>query len=108
LKKYENGKGQADSSNAQMHKEGADFLDGLSLQPALDHDLNQSMMNTSADGFLANYFDPIPSSSFAQTNPAEQQSTSLDDESLWPIIELGVEEPLPPQDTIDELYFPLL
>ncbi len=38
------------------------------------------------------------------SNPLEIFPTFLTEDFSWAMIELGVEEPLPPQDTSDELY----
>jgi hypothetical protein len=40
---------------------------------------------------------------FYQLNAETNSSAFLHEEFSWGIIELGVEEPLPPQETIDEL-----
>ena len=44
-------------------------------------------------------FDILPND-----NQDSHMNAFLVDEFSWAMIELGVEEPLPPQDTIDELY----
>jgi hypothetical protein len=41
---------------------------------------------------------------FPPSNQDEQISAFLTEEFSWAMIELGVQEPLPPQETIDELY----
>lgn len=101
LKKYKSGEEETGSSNAHMHIEGAGLLDDFNLQLPLD--MNQPTMSPGADGTFADLFDPSSSSFCPQINPAEHLAAPLDDESLWAMIELGVEEPLPPQDAIDEL-----
>jgi hypothetical protein len=40
---------------------------------------------------------------FYQLNEGTNSSAFLHEEFSWAMIELGVEEPLPPQETIDEL-----
>jgi hypothetical protein len=40
---------------------------------------------------------------FYQLNAGTNSSAFLHEEFSWAMIELGVEEPLPPQETIDEL-----
>lgn len=45
---------------------------------------------------------------FPQFNQDAQTSAFLTEEFSWAMIELGVQEPLPPQETIDELYVPCL
>ena len=40
---------------------------------------------------------------FYQLNTGTNSSAFLHEEFSWAMIELGVEEPLPPQETIDEL-----
>jgi hypothetical protein len=47
----------------------------------------------------ADPFDILPND-----NQDSHMNAFLADEFSWAMIELGVEEPLPPQDTIDELY----
>ena len=41
---------------------------------------------------------------FPNDNQDSHMNAFLTEDFSWAMIELGVEEPLPPQDTIDELY----
>lgn len=41
---------------------------------------------------------------FSEMTLEDQTFVSLNEGFSWRLIELGVEEPLPPQDAIDELY----
>jgi hypothetical protein len=43
---------------------------------------------------------------FPQSSQDNQTGVFLTEEFSWAMIELGVQEPLPPQDTIDELFGP--
>jgi hypothetical protein len=43
---------------------------------------------------------------FPQSNQDSQTNAFLTEEFSWAMIELGVQEPLPPQETIDELFEP--
>jgi hypothetical protein len=45
---------------------------------------------------------------FPPSNEDVQTNAFLTEEFSWAMIELGVQEPLPPQETIDELYVPCL
>jgi hypothetical protein len=48
-----------------------------------------------------------PLDMFPQSTQDNQTTSFLTEDFSWAMIELGVQEPLPPQDTIDELYVPI-
>jgi hypothetical protein len=48
----------------------------------------------------------VPLDIFRNDNQDSHMSAFLTEDFSWAMIELGVQEPLPPQDTIDELYLP--
>ncbi|KUJ12841.1 uncharacterized protein LY89DRAFT_592586 [Mollisia scopiformis] len=104
LKKYETSEGGKHESSNTLHVDIGDpsVFDDLDIQMPLD--LDQSLMTSAEDNeTFSRSFDPLITTPFSGINLSDLSSAPLDDASLWAMIELGVEEPLPPQDTIDEL-----
>ncbi|KAE8440936.1 hypothetical protein EG329_006175 [Mollisiaceae sp. DMI_Dod_QoI] len=102
LKKHEATEGdkQEMPTAQQMEIENIEFSHDISIQMPVE--MEKSFLAGVEDKeIFPQHFDPMIS--FSQPNQAEQPSIILNDDSLWAMIELGVEEPLPPQDTIDEL-----
>lgn len=97
----------------QSFSNGSGNVSGIGLRPvpASDFNISNPTINlgsgADADRWAFNGESPQPPIDMAFTADMNM-GMGLDDNTFtWEMIGLGLEEPLPPQDTIDELYVPM-
>lgn len=78
---------------------------GLGVVPENDFGISSAGMGTNPDSWGFNGESPQPGLDPMAFTADMGMGMNLDDNTFtWEMIGLGLEEPLPPQDTIDELY----